>query len=215
MVHHISYKGVEYHILGTTLVRAKINHNHEKKIAIPFQFPSGGVIDTVSSNFLSGSCHELVFSEGIKTIEAEAFINADVQEVFWPSSCDTIPENCFKNSLIEKIHNIDHVVNVGQFAFASCHIKGMLWPSACSVIPRGCFLRSDIVMLDNIEHVVSIKTLAFSNAQHLKSLDLSKTQVSDIENGAFWGLTSENVVFPYYFTLDRVHNPFSLFVARG
>lgn len=59
-------------------------------------------------------------------MHTEAFSNCDIQKITWPSGCEIIPYECFRDSKLEEIYNLDdNVTEIHDRAFASNKIQNM------------------------------------------------------------------------------------------
>ena len=162
------------------------------EIFIPSVFPDGTRVTCLGFSFchLYDTCSKLVVDNEISIIVDGAFRNSDVLDVVWPSSCEKIPPSCFNGSNIRKIHNIDHVVEVGNSAFADSGIEEIVWPSSCDIIPSNCFLGSTLRSITNIDHVRVVDVAAFG-----------KTFLNDE--------TNKNAInFPYYMPYSMIEDAF-------
>lgn len=157
----ITHKGIEFIVNeegGITYMEGRAD-----EIFIPSVFPDGTRVTCLGFSFchLYDICSKLVVDNEISIIVDGAFRNSDVLEVVWPSFCEKIPQSCFTGSSIQRIHNIDHVVEVGISAFADSGIEEIVWPSGCEVIPSNCFFGSTLRSITNIDHVRLVDVAAF------------------------------------------------------
>lgn len=135
-----------------------------RNVVIPHILKSGEKITTLGSRFCQGEYNKITISNRIKKIEDSAFANADVKEVCWSSGCRVIPDDCFHGSKIQKISNIDNVVEIGLNAFYSSGIRNFTIPPLCKTIGNGCFAYSllNAAFLDT-EALSRIGAQAFRN----------------------------------------------------
>lgn len=164
----------------------------------------------------------IIISDGIAKIP-DGFLknNCYIESVRWPSSCPVIPSLCFHScSSLEKIENLDNVRVIGGEAFAyssitmldlhdtciktinkkafrgSC-ISNISWPKECICIPEKCFFDSALESISGIEGVKYIGCYAFNNSNLSGELDLSNTNIEEIEEGAFYNCHAlDRVVWP-------------------
>ena len=108
----------------------------------------------------------LVFNDKIVLVDlgALAYVKI-VKSVVWPSKCKTIPEECFFNSSIENVENIDHVDTIKARAFAGSNIREVDWPVNAKTISTSTFLNSGLKVIRGIENVKTIFPEAFSKTQ--------------------------------------------------
>ena len=163
----VEYEGISFVINDSHVLTNMINCGIGKRrdISIPKQFPSGEVIKCLGFRFCVGEFGLVDVANGIRYVHSEAFAQSDVREVNWPSGCKRIPEDCFKNSNIEKITGIEKVTEIDAGAFCCTKLKELSWPHDCKIIPWGCFASSKISALSGIEGVEVIEDEAFCNSE--------------------------------------------------
>ena len=134
-------------------------------VFIPHEFPNGQKITVLGNRFClrcNGVYGTIPIDDRIKNVYPNAFENASVVKVVWPSSCHIIPEKCFFGSNIRGITNIEHVETIETGAFSNSCILEINWPTKCHKIPKYCFSNSDIKKITNIENVTNIEKGAFT-----------------------------------------------------
>lgn len=131
-------------------------------VFIPHVLEPGVVIDAIDSDFCRGGFRKVTISDEIPDIRPYAFYEAVIGEIVWPASHTSIPLECFQESTLGTVSNIDTVTHIGTSAFAGCAIKKLVWPSKCFEIPQKCFINGRVSDLTNVGHVSSIGDEAFA-----------------------------------------------------
>lgn len=183
-----------------------------EELIIPHEFPNGEKVEVIDTQFfmVEGFVDRLIVSDGITEFRSGAFVNANIDNVFWPSTCNKIPLCCFETSNVKHLHNIEHVVEVGNSAFAYSEIKSLSWPDDCSSIPKDCFICSKIRTLDNVSHISSIGTKAFARSFLLEFLDFSSSPICSLGFHAFEGIPQSIIALPYYCDHDSFNQAFGI-----
>lgn len=183
------------------------NKGKRKDIYIPSVFPSGETVHTLNANAFKGEFGKVTISDGISRICSCAFSEAKVEEVIWSSSCKEIPYHCFIMSRIQKISNIENVTVIEQGAFAHSSIRSFDWPANCCVVPPNCFFCCSLLKhISGLNNVNEIKQHAFSgigNISGVDAIDLSMAHILFIGQEAFYGISPEKVILPYYFNDEK------------
>ena len=111
--------------------------------------------------------HKLIISDGVEKINAKAFsgMRIEINAVYWPNSCNVIPQFCFSHSKIKSIVGVEEVKEVGTGAFMSTLLKEISWPPKCCCIPTGCFQDCELETIEGIDQVVCIEDLAFRSTK--------------------------------------------------
>ena len=106
---------------------------------------------------------KIVVENGIKFVDSFSFSSIDIEidEFYWPSSCEAIPEFCFEATNIKSIKGIENVKHIGNCAFCGTGLKEICWPYPCLKIPRRCFFCSHLESITGIEEVTQIEESAF------------------------------------------------------
>lgn len=170
-----------------------------ENIYIPRVLSDGTEIKSIGYGFCSGGAiGKLTIDSAISDIQAGAFMDADCTEVVWPDACNVIPNSCFKDSIVQRVTNIDHVTSVGHGAFANSGIVEIVWPSKCNIVPEGCFCGSILSKIENLEHIVEIEDVAFSKIKNYLKIDLSRTTLSPIISPSAFLASGCDVLLPYY-----------------
>ena len=162
------------------------------------------------SCFHCSSLRTITNIQNVKEIEPCAFSCSYITEFAWPSGCEEIPAFCFEGSALTHITGIENVKTIRYKAFKNCSLGSIIWPSECHTIPCGCFSLSRIKEIFNIQNVSHIERCAFKDALLLENLDLSHSAVVDIDEGAFYGLDSSIVKFPYYISRESIKEAFEI-----
>ena len=107
--------------------------------------------------------HKLIIEDGIERIANGAFAGIDIEinTVYWPKTCNVIPQYCFSNSKIKSIVGIEGVAEIETAAFQGTSLKYFDWPARCKEIPDCCFQMSELEMIEGLDQVVNIGDLAF------------------------------------------------------
>ena len=129
----------------------------------------------------------------VSTVGKYAFSHSAIKKCKWSSLSKTIPEECFSNSSLQQIINIEHITNIKSQAFSGTKFTEFTWPENCHTIPEGCFAQSSLKVI-NVEpstRVLNIKNFAFKGTE-ITELDLSALAGCKNED------SSINVKFPYY-----------------
>lgn len=161
----IIYDGINFEVDENGALQRMWNDKKAQKIFIPNEFPDGTVISSIAPRFCYGNYGTVQISSKICTIQERAFKASDVKKVIWPTGCTTIPKNCFEDSEITEILNIDDVLNIEFRAFAYCKIQDITWPTKCTTIPRYCFEQClGLKEIKNTDNVLQIEEGAFKHA---------------------------------------------------
>lgn len=179
-------------------------------VYIPSFLNDGTKITGISRAFCQAHHFNVVIiSDEIDYVEPGAFHGASVNHVVWPAACTYIPDNCFLDSFVKVVSNIDHVKAIGKmaFAFANCidridfsassithmgdsafegAIAGnIVWPTACSHIPDLCFFNSSVKGISNLDNIKTIGERAFCGMHEGECIDFSSSPVVYAGNDAF------------------------------
>ena len=159
-------------------------------IYIPGFLNDGTKITGIAQNFCQAHHFNIiVISDEIDCIHQGAFHGASVNHVVWPAACKAIPDNCFLDSFVKTVSNIEHVESIGKMAFGfancikqidfsaspitnmgECAFEGatadsIIWPTDCSYIPNLCFFNSSVKSISNLNNVKTIGERAFCGMQ--------------------------------------------------
>lgn len=111
--------GVNFYFSDAGVLYRVMNENETPKDILIPRFISGvGTVNGIANNVFSGSFSRVVINDQIQNISYEAFLDADVDEVFWPNSCHVIPYGCFRGSSIKHFVNVDPIEEIEELAFA-------------------------------------------------------------------------------------------------
>lgn len=197
-----TYNGVDFKIVDNKLVRMEHKGKKRVDVFIPHKFPTGEVITSIGSGFCGfkcGSYNKIVVDDNISVIDEGAFKRSAVNEVVWPASCCCIPRNCFNDSDIRKLSNIEHITSIGERAFMWSRIPFISWPQNCTVIPEACFCKSSLEEIVGLGVVERIDNLAFARTSLSKPIDLSGCIALRLSKSAFLKQDSQKIILPYYY----------------
>lgn len=111
--------GVDFYFTDAGALYRVMNDNETPKDILIPRFISGiGTVNGIADNVFWGSFSKIVINDQIQDISYEAFLDADVDEVFWPNSCHVIPYGCFRGSSIKHFVNVDPIEAIEELAFA-------------------------------------------------------------------------------------------------
>lgn len=138
----------------------------------------------------------LKIDDNITKIVASAFRHTNIKEVIWPKLCPIIPDNCFAESTLEKIHNIDNIIRVENMAFIKTSLQEFNWPETCISVPDSCFSFCYNLKSINIPDTVeTIGKQAFWECKSIFSFSVPKN-CCKISESCFSSCTSlESIVF--------------------
>lgn len=155
--------GIKFKLNDAEVLVEMVNNDcGERDVFIPSVFPTGERICAIGHDFCKGSYLTITIDDNISEIEDAAFKYAFADEVVWSSSCKTIPADCFFDSRIKRVTNIENVEVVGSRAFNNFYIRKVSWPLNCKKIPKYCFKALDSI--SGIEDVEEIGEGAFSGS---------------------------------------------------
>lgn len=160
--------GNTFHVEHGVLIELRACEK-DQDVVIPHTLKNGEEIKTLGSAFCQGKYGKITISDKIGNVERNAFEWADVEEVHWSYGCRIIPVDCFRNSKIRKISNIDNVVEIWSGAFSGSSIGSFTAPPLCKVIGDEAFAysRLDTAFLD-------VKSLSHIGKSAFRSTNISE-----------------------------------------
>ena len=161
---------------------------------------------------------KVVVEKGIEKIDCRTFsdIEIDIDNFYWPDTCEVIPYRCFWGSNIFSIEGIESVKSIETEAFSYSKLIRIKWPSQCCSIPPFCFVQSGLKEITGTKNIEEIGRSAFlyTNLESFKwpykcfsipencfaCSNLSKIdgieKVKEIGAGAFSKTKLKNVIWP-------------------
>ena len=121
---------IEFRVDKNGMLIRMVNKGPRCDVTIPNKL-NGQEIKSLDSRFCSGAFGKVVVDDRIECVSSLAFADSDILSVVWPSSCSTIPADCFRSSSLTSIFNIDNVKVIGCGAFCYSQISHIDWPSKC------------------------------------------------------------------------------------
>ena len=161
--------------------------------------------------------HKLIIEDGIERIANGAFAGIDIEinTVYWPKTCNVIPQYCFSNSKIKSIVGIEEVEEIETAAFCGTLLKYFNWPSKCKEIPMECFWKCNrLEQIDGLEVIINIGDGAFQRSGIKTFLCPASVSVAEasaflegcenLEGIRFEGTGIKDVDLEYFFFLKNI-----------
>lgn len=108
---------VGFKVNSKGVLKRIVNFGDRVDVNIPSVLPDGTQIKAIDTEFCCGLFGRVTISDDIAEIRKEAFGHAKVHEVVWPAACTKVPELCFFMSGVRKIHNLNRIIDIEDYAF--------------------------------------------------------------------------------------------------
>lgn len=128
----------------------------------------GVLIDVEDS---STSSDVLTIPDDVKIIDQQAFEDVCVKEVILPEGLESIEDEAFKNSALEKI-DLTNVKFLGNKVFEFSELREITYSKYLTYIPERCFRGSKLAEFEIPKQVTALKTGCFEGT-NLERIDLS------------------------------------------
>ena len=108
---------VDFKVNSEGVLKRIMNFGDRVDVNIPSVLPDGTRIKAIDTEFCWGLFGTVTISNDITEIRREAFGYAKVHEVVWQAACTKVPELCFFMSGVRKIHNLNEITDIEDYAF--------------------------------------------------------------------------------------------------
>lgn len=113
----------------------------------------------------------LTIPDDVKVIGKQAFEDVYVQEVILPAGIESIEDEAFKSSTLEKI-DLTNVKAMGDRVFEFSELREVTYSKYLTYVPEMCFKGSKLAAFEIPKQVTALKTGCFDST-NLKTIDLS------------------------------------------
>ena len=128
----------------------------------------GVLVDVEDS---STSSDVLTIPDDVKTIGEQAFEDVCVKEVILPEGLESIEDEAFRKSTLEKI-DLTNVKSLGNKVFEFSELKEVTYSKYLTYIPERCFRGSNLAEIKIPKQVTALKIGCFEGT-NLEKIDLS------------------------------------------
>lgn len=128
----------------------------------------GVLVDVEDS---STSSDVLTIPDDVKVIDEQAFEDVCVKEVILPEGLESIEDEAFKNSALEKI-DLTNVKYLGNKVFEFSELREITYSKYLTYIPERCFRGSKLAEFEIPKQVTALKIGCFEGT-NLEKIDLS------------------------------------------
>lgn len=139
---------------------------------------------------------EMVGNTAVTSIADGAFYsNMAIKTVTFPKTLNTIPQSCFRGTLLESIENAEHVTTIGEYAFHNSNLHRAYFPKL-QTLGTSAFCQCSHLTYAHIGKVTEIPKDVFFKDRKLSCID-SDCLVTSVGNTALYatsGLTSADFV---------------------
>lgn len=139
------------------------------------------------------SADVLTIPDDVRVISKQAFEGVCVKEVILPTGLESIEDEAFRKSTLEKI-DLTNVKSLGDRAFEFSELREVTYSKYMTYVPEMCFKDSKLAAFEIPKQVTALKTGCFENT-NLKTINLSG--IITLDNGIFFNcLSLREIILP-------------------